>query len=141
MSTISVDVGVCTHCGKVFKEDSEDTFICDECGKVWCSEECAIADGLDINYDGDPFRLGYSCKYCRNEDFKDSELLEFVTSAIGVSRDDLVTFYKRYKEELKNDKACRLDGFISSTFTDKDSGTGKGFVLGGLVGRFEPFHE
>ena len=26
MSTISVDVGVCAHCGKVFKEDSEDTF-------------------------------------------------------------------------------------------------------------------
>nr|DAX64234.1 MAG TPA: Stress-inducible humoral factor Turandot [Caudoviricetes sp.] len=79
--------------------------------------------------------------FCRGDDFGDKELLEFVTSAIGVSRDDLVNFYKRYKTELKNDKACRLDGFISSTFINKDSGTGKGFVLGGLVGRFESIHE
>lgn len=48
---------------------------------------------------------------------------------------------RRYKTELKNDKACRLDGFISSEFTNKNSGTGKGFMLGGLVGRFESIHE
>ena len=38
----------------------------------------------------------------RGDDFGDKELLEFVISAIGVSRDDLVNFYKRYKTELKN---------------------------------------
>ena len=104
-------------------------------GAKWCSETCAELDG----YEKRDFR--FSCNYCRGNDFEDSELLEFVTSAIGVSREDLVNFYKRYKTELKNDKACRLDGFISSTFTNKDSGTGKGFVLGGLVGRFESINE
>ena len=100
MSTISVDVSVCTHCGKVFKEDAEDTFMCDECGKVWCSEECAIADGLDVNYDGDPYWLGYSCKFCRKEDFKDEELLAYVLEVkLNCAREDLVNEYKSYKEQ------------------------------------------
>lgn len=132
MSTISVDVGVCTHCGKVFKEDSEDTFICDKCGKVWCSEECAIADGLDINYDGDPFQLGYSCKFCRGNNFEDKELLEFMTAAIGVSRDDLVYFYKQYKRELENDHACKFGGYIGFMSLDK---SGKTIITGASLGR------
>jgi hypothetical protein len=111
---------------------------------ICCGEECAAVDGyreeVITHEDGSKEEIR-SCNFCRGDDFGDKELLEFVTSAIGVSRDDLVNFYKRYKTELKNDKACRLNGFISSVFTNKDSGTGKGFVLGGLVGRFESIHE
>lgn len=124
----------CSHCGEVFSDYNEG-WTCCRCGRDWCSPECAEEDGYrEVNGE-------QSCNFCRGDDFEDYELLEFVTSAIGVSRDDLVNFYKRYKTELKNDKACRLDGFISSVFTNKDSGTGKGFILGGLVGRFEPFNE
>lgn len=54
-------------------------------------------------------------------------------SAIGVDRDSLVEFYKQYKLEFKNGKACNLDGFVSTSFYDKESGIGTGAVLGGVV--------
>lgn len=111
-----------------------------ECGEIFADCADGYREEVITHEDGSKEEIR-SCNFCRGDDFGDKELLEFVTSSIGVSRDDLVNFYKRYKTELKNDKACRLNGFISSVFTNKDSDTGKGFVLGGLVGRFESIHE
>lgn len=139
---MSIDYRTC-ECGETFADCADGVVFCN-CGMAWCSEEGAAVDGyreeVITHKDGSEEEIR-SCNFCRGDDFGDKELLEFVTSAIGVSRDDLVNFYKRYKTELKNDKACRLNGFISSVFTNKDSGIGKGFVLGGLVGRFESIHE
>ena len=95
---------VCDHCGKVFF-DYHGSNWCD-CGAKWCSETCAELDG----YEKRDFRS--SCNYCRGNDFEDSELLEFVVLALGVSRNDLVSHYKNYKNELSNGNTCTLDGYI-----------------------------
>ena len=95
---------VCDHCGKAFF-DYHGSNWCD-CGAKWCSETCAELDG----YKKVDFRS--SCNYCRGNDFEDSELLEFVVSALGVSREDLVSHYKNYKNELSNGNTCTLDGYI-----------------------------
>lgn len=84
---------VCDHCGKVFF-DYHGSNWCD-CGAKWCSETCAELD-----------------------DFEDSELLEFVVSALGVSREDLVAFYKESKDQLKKGNICKFNGRISfSSYT------------------------
>lgn len=130
MSTISIDVEVCPHCGETFKEDSENTFVCGECGKTWCSEECAVADGLLINYDRDPYQYGYDCNFCREDDFEDKELFDFVTSAIGVSRDNLVAFYKEFKDQLKKGNICKSSGQINFSSFSK---TGDAVVTGAIL--------
>lgn len=84
---------VCDHCGKVFF-DYHGSNWCD-CGAKWCSETCAELDGYEKE------NFGSSCNYCCGDDFEDSELLEFVVSALGVSREDLVAFYKESKDQLK----------------------------------------
>ena len=73
---------VCDHCGKVFF-DYHGSNWCD-CGAKWCSETCAELDGYEKE------NFGSSCNYCRGEDFEDSELLEFVVSTLGVSREYLL---------------------------------------------------
>lgn len=102
MSTISIDVEVCPHCGETFKEDSENTFICGECGKTWC----------------------------REDDFEDKELFDFVTSAIGVSRDNLVAFYKEFKDQLKKGNICKSSGQINFSSFSK---TGDAVVTGAIL--------
>lgn len=123
MGMMSESEFVCNHCGEKFRTDDFNNFrskygyhtvACYKCQKFWCSMECAKKDGFEV-YDGEP-----SCNYCRGNDFEDSELLEFMTAAIGVSRDDLVHFYKDYKADLKNHKALKLDGYITTSFSNKE---------------------
>lgn len=116
---------VCNHCGKKFSTDDFNNFrskygyktvACYKCQKFWCSMECAKKDGFEMR-DGEP-----SCNYCRGNDFKDSELLEFVVSALGVNRDDLVHFYKDYKEQMKLGYVCKFNGSqIHNKFANKEN--------------------
>lgn len=99
---------ICSHCGDTFSTDDEGWASC-LCGKSWCSSECAEKDGYQ----------GLNCNYCRGDDFEDSELLEFLTASLGIGRDDLVTFYREYKKELKNNYACHLGGYIGAMFVRK----------------------
>ena len=131
---MSIDYRTC-ECGETFADCADGVVFC-HCGMAWCSEECAAVDGyreeVITHEDGSKEEIR-SCNFCRGDDFGDRELLEFVMSAIGVDRDSLVEFYKQYKLEFKNGKACNLDGFVSTSFYDKESGIGTGAVLGGVV--------
>jgi len=69
-----------------------------DCGRKWCSDECAEEDGWineEENEDSDVYR---SCKYCREEDFEDSELLKYALKGLEVTRSELIDMYKLEKE-------------------------------------------
>ena len=108
---MSIDYRTC-ECGETFSDCADGVVFCD-CGMAWCSEECAAVDGyreeVITHEDGSEEEIR-SCNFCREDDFGDKELLEFVVSAIGVSRDDLVNFYKDYKEQMKLGYVCKFDG-------------------------------
>lgn len=110
---MSTDYRTC-ECGETFADCADGVVFC-HCGMAWCSEECAAVDGyreeMIVYEDGSKEEIR-SCNFCRGDDFGDKELLEFVTSAIGVSRDDLVSHYKNYQKELSNGNTCTVDGYI-----------------------------
>ena len=93
---MSVDFFDCAICG-------EGVCMCGyyvscDCGRKWCSDECAEEDGWineEENEDSDVYR---SCKYCREEDFEDSELLKYALKGLEVTRSELIDMYKLEKE-------------------------------------------
>lgn len=99
---MSIDYRTC-ECGETFADCADGVVFC-HCGMAWCSEECAAVDGyreeVITHEDGSEEEIR-SCNFCRGDDFGDKELFDFVTSAIGVSRDNLVAFYKEFKDQLK----------------------------------------
>ncbi len=124
---MGVDFYPCSRCMDVYC-DCGDYVICSEdaggCGRDWCSDECAKEDG----YIGEYCKLdkyveygycqgecefsddGYcseckhyikaSCKYCRNEEYKDSELLEAALKMLDISRSDLVEAINLNKSKI-----------------------------------------
>lgn len=124
---MSVDYYVCNNCGETFADCSE-YISCDECGTRWCCDECAEEDGFiaehckkydvygydDLQeerkirncdcscYDDCPEYVGDSCKYCRNEDYDDSTLLNRALDLLGINRIELVQMIN--KERGINEK-------------------------------------
>lgn len=98
---MGIDFYSCERCGRGFP-DVIDYVYCD-CGNIWCCEECAEEDefeyGVEIDEDGDEVYSceGSTCKYCRNEDFNDSELLDHSLKLLKMTREQLIL-------ELKNSK-------------------------------------
>lgn len=88
---MGIDWFACNYCGDTFP-DCGDWFICDECGTDWCSEECAKADGA-MRHEEDGYGEIVSCKYCRNEDLKDSQLVAYLLSYFNVTREEMVRRY------------------------------------------------
>lgn len=84
---MGIDFLVCSECETGFP-DVDDYKFC-ECGRDWCDGECAEKGGLENNYEDT------SCKYCREEDYEDKVLLDFVIEREGISREDLIGLYKR----------------------------------------------
>lgn len=101
----------CSYCGEGFSDYDAGWTSC-RCGRDWCSPECAEADGYrEVNGE-------QSCNYCRGEDFEDYELLNFVISALGVNREDLVAFHKESRDQLKKGNICKFNGRINfSSYT------------------------
>lgn len=125
----------CSHCGEGFSDYDAGWTSC-RCGRNWCSPECAEEDGYR-EVDGEQ-----SCNFCRGDDFEDYELLNFVTSALGVSRDDLVNHYKNYQKELSNGNTCALDGYIRlKSFNTETNVTLVEAVLGHLPTKIGDIHE
>ena len=85
---MSIDYYVCVHCGEPFS-DAGHFVCCDNCGTMWCSDECAEADGY--TEDG--------CGYCREEIFTDRELLGMALFLLGYDRDELIKEFKQTKGE------------------------------------------
>jgi len=107
---MSIDYLSCKHCGEGFP-DCCDYVGCD-CGESWCSDECAEEDGYkettcDLNNDEDECNIceycedceylidsTSTCKYCREEDFEDDKLLEFLLKQQNKTRNQLTEEYK-----------------------------------------------
>lgn len=127
---MSTDYRTC-ECGETFADCADGVVFCN-CGMAWCSEECAAVDGyreeVVTHEDGSEEEIR-SCNFCRGDDFSDKELLEFVVSALGVSRDDLVDFYKRYKTELKMTKLAESMDLFHLNLPIKIVLLGKGLCL------------
>jgi hypothetical protein len=111
---MGIDYLSCKNCGKDFP-DVIDYVSCD-CGEEWCSEKCAEADGFkdewcskhdlaieEVERDIEcgefcwqcEFYSVQSCKYCREEDFDNDTLLEFALNELGLTREELVSRYKK----------------------------------------------
>lgn len=92
---MSVDWYPCKRCGKTFNCCGDYTS-CEGCGTMWCSDKCAKKDGHVYEEDEDRgiIEETESCNFCRNEDFEDGELLEFVCKKYNETRETLVQEYK-----------------------------------------------
>ena len=64
-----------------------DGFWCD-CGATFCDERCGVSNNIDFCVD--PQYISTSCILCREEDFKDSSLLELALEKLKMSRKELV---------------------------------------------------
>lgn len=98
---MGVDYYVCVHCGESFP-DCGYYVHCEGyikgvgyCDSVWCSVECAEADGAI--YDSHSDYAPSSCKYCRKEDVMNDQLIEFMLKYFNLSREDMVKEY--YKDK------------------------------------------
>lgn len=95
---MGIDFYACKNCGETFP-DCGDYENC-ECGVNWCSRECADADGLKEEPQGfkpkwSSYEQETSCKFCREEDFSDEELLSYCLKELKLSRDELIEEYKK----------------------------------------------
>lgn len=128
---MSIDYRTC-ECGETFADCADGVVFCN-CGMAWCSEECAAVDGyreeVITHEDGSEEEIR-SCNFCREDDFGDKELFDFATSAIGVSRDNLVAFYKEFKDQLKKGNICKTSGQINFSSFSK---TGDAVVTGAIL--------
>jgi len=101
---MSIDYLSCSHCGDGFP-DVIDYISCD-CGRTWCCLECAEEDGFmempEIGSTEEEYPAT-SCKYCREEDFDDSELLEFALDFFCSDREEIIEEYKKFKDENKGE--------------------------------------
>jgi hypothetical protein len=102
---MSIDYFSCDRCGESFPDVID--FVSCDCGINWCSSECAEGDGYREEPDGylpegDTYERDTSCKYCRHEDFSDSELLSFSLTKLNMNRKGLID---KFKEEHFNDKS------------------------------------
>ena len=93
---MGIDYLSCDHCGDGFP-DCVDYVYC-SCDKHWCSYDCALEDGFEELDEDEYPELDEderkSCKYCREEDFDDSVLLNFLMDKFGWNRETVIDMYK-----------------------------------------------
>ena len=92
---MSIDYYVCAYCGKPFS-DAGHFICCDNCGTIWCSDECAKADGYTEEHCNlIPELYGWEeLSDYRTEHCNDSNCLDcgnYVPDGCGYCREDLYT--------------------------------------------------
>jgi len=97
---MGVDFYNCKKCNEVFA-DCGDYVYCPKCYENWCCDECAEKDGLILisDEDGDYIEDECSCNFCRQEDFDDETLLEYLFKKYNVTRKEVALEYKKEKEK------------------------------------------
>lgn len=87
----------CDRCSEIICDCSEFYIRCRgnyrnglNCDRKWCCAACAGKDGYTVYTDTG----GRSCKFCRQEDFTDTELLNFFLNWNGIDRECAVREYK-----------------------------------------------
>ena len=100
---MGVDWMACDTCGETFP-DCGDYVYCN-CGRNWCSYECANEDGFtELDEDEYPDLdedERKSCKFCREEDFTDEELLVSLMDYHELTRNDVIKIHKFLQSEMK----------------------------------------
>lgn len=107
---MGVEFIACNYCGETFP-DCGDFEYC-ECGVEWCSLECAEEEGYrrssctsgysegecDREYCSSDCEnyIGQSCKFCREEDFEDDELLGYLLELTSKTREELIVQYREH---------------------------------------------
>jgi hypothetical protein len=105
---MGIDYYSCHYCDESFPDVID--YVWCECGIKWCCDECAEADGYkdescSKGFDVDDNECEQSCwscenhidsncKYCRQEDFDDSILLNFALKKLVLTREQLIEQYK-----------------------------------------------
>ncbi|OME54127.1 hypothetical protein BSK59_16230 [Paenibacillus odorifer] len=100
---MGVDFYACNNCRDTFPDCGH--YVSCECGEHWCSDECAEEEGFRREPDGFMYKGQYgeykhstSCGFCRQEDFSDTELLDFLIRSHNSSRAEVIDMYKESKE-------------------------------------------
>ncbi len=103
LQLFGIDYYVCDICKESFP-DVIDYYYCATCDKNYCSDECAEEADLKYTYykDGDEvtedddydYEEIISCKYCRNEDFTDEDVLKYLLEKHNETLENV-------KEEMK----------------------------------------
>lgn len=86
---MGVDFYPCNSCGETFCDCG--VYVGCDCGNKWCDTECAEEEGYQYNEE----TRDSSCSYCRKEDFEDSELLRYVLRKSGITREEIISEYKK----------------------------------------------
>lgn len=95
---MGVDFWACRNCGETFPDCGYYTGC--SCGEVWCCESCAKADGFAEEIDEETDEViddSGTCNFCREEDFKDCELLNHALDLLKMERNDLIYSFKQCK--------------------------------------------
>lgn len=61
------------------------------CGRRWCDEDCAQSEGY-INVEEPQIS---SCKFCREEDLEDYQIVSFLLNYCHLSRRDVVRMWRK----------------------------------------------
>lgn len=76
---MGVDFFPCDYCGESICDCGSWEECNRDCGRRWCDMKCAKADGYQDEDDV------LSCKYCRDEDATDTQLLHFLLRWYGTT--------------------------------------------------------
>ena len=83
----------CSKCSTIYGDSDDSIILCDplKCKHQWCSIECAIEDGwaMELIKDTDVV----TCKYCREEDLEDDELVKWLLDRLNYTREEAVDRY------------------------------------------------
>lgn len=95
---MGVDFYSCHHCEKTFADCGYYINCGNYCGRVWCSDECAEAEGVTTDEDTNEES---PCSFCSKDNVEDYELLRFVLKKFKLTREKAL---KLWQEKYKKDK-------------------------------------
>ena len=89
---MSMDISTCKDCNEAFVYGSGVN--CD-CGIEFCSQVCA--NSAEVRYDEETETK--TCKFCREEDYDDSTLFNFILKECGITREQVIEKYKELNKK------------------------------------------
>lgn len=103
---MGVDFFPCDGCGESIC-DCGSYIKCRKCEHRWCELSCAIKNGgyKDEDDEDDEYdEYEQSCKFCRQEEAEDSDLLNFLIKKYKLNRKTVVQLYFESKNKKKKKK-------------------------------------
>lgn len=79
---------ICDGCNQLNHYDDDSFIRCDCCGCEYCCSDCG-----DVEQDSSCNDDKFTCKFCRFEDVRDLELLQFAQKKLNLSKEELKQEY------------------------------------------------